>query len=186
MTAEALPGLPFWIYNSSDSPSTSMRRDKRPPLRLQRQNHWVKLMASQALKPERPGFEPQLCAQFSGDHGQITLTLWVSFLSYKMSLGKESSLQSWWEDQKGYVHILPASVPRIQMVVGNRSPANLAKAKQSDQVNNSLLNINCETDRFHIMWPPLILTLMLWGHLSFWVFPADKKEGGSHMIKGAA
>lgn len=22
MTAEALPGLPFWIYNSSDSPST--------------------------------------------------------------------------------------------------------------------------------------------------------------------
>lgn len=42
-------------------------------------------------------------------------------------------------------------VPGIQTVVGNQSHANLAKAKQSDQVNNSLLNIDCETDRFHIM-----------------------------------
>ena len=102
-----------------------------------------------------------------------------------MSLGKESSLQSWWEDKKGYVCILPASVPGIQTIVGNQSHANLAKAKQSDQVNNSLLNIDCETDRFHIMWSLLILPSVLWGHLSFWVFPADKKEGGSHMTKAA-
>ena len=140
-------------------------------------------MASQALKPRRPWtWASALRSVFRGPWTDHFSSLGQVSLSYKMSLRKESYLQSWWDNQKGYVHLLTVSLPGIQTVVGNQSPANLAKAKQSGQVNNSLLNIDCETDSFHIMWFLLILPSMLWGHLSFWVFPADK-EGGSHMIK---
>ena len=68
-----LPGLSFWVYNSFDSPSSSVRRG-HPTLCVQRKKPLREALwpRGYTLRAERPGFESQLRSLSSTDQGQIT------------------------------------------------------------------------------------------------------------------